>query len=142
VRQHLFDDRFVCAVRGDHPRVRGRLSLEAFLGLAHVQIAPAGDPGGPVDAALSERGHSRRVAVRTPSFLAAPLLVAQSDFVLTAPSLVLKALAAPLGLRLHSPPLELPGFRMFQAWHPRAQDDAAHRWFRALVAGVARKRPR
>jgi DNA-binding transcriptional LysR family regulator len=138
VRQHLFDDAFVCAVRADHPRVRRKLSLETFLALAHVQIAPRGDPGGAVDAALSARGLARRVAVRTPSFLAAPLVVARSDLVLTAPSLVLGSLAAPLGLRLFPPPLEVPGFRMFQGWHPRAHGDAAHRWFRALVASVAR----
>ncbi|HEU4406032.1 MAG TPA: hypothetical protein VFS43_12260 [Polyangiaceae bacterium] len=99
-------------MRADPPRVRGKLTLEAYVELAHVQIAPAGDLGGPVDVALSERGHSRRVAVRTPAFLAAPLLTAHSDLVLTAPSLVLKALAAPLGLRLYPPPLELPGFRI------------------------------
>ncbi len=91
-----------------------------------------------MDDALAARGLSRRVAVRTPSFLAAPLLVAQSDHVLTAPALMLRPLAGPLGLRLHEPPVDLPSFRIFQAWHPRTQEDAAHRWFRGLVARAVR----
>jgi DNA-binding transcriptional LysR family regulator len=139
MRQHLFDGDFLCAVRLDHPRARRKLSLETYLSLLHVQIAPRGEPGGPVDDALATRGLSRRVAVRTPSFLAAPLLVAQSDYVLTAPALMLRPLARPLGLRLHEPPLTFGSFRIFQAWHPRTQDDAAHRWFRGLVAEVTRK---
>jgi len=139
MRQHLFDGDFLCAVRRDHPRAKRKLSLETYLSLLHVQIAPRGEPGGPVDDALAARGLSRRVAVRTPSFLAAPLLVAQSDYVLTAPALMLRPLARPLGLRLHEPPLAVPGFRIFQAWHPRTQDDAAHRWFRSLIAEVARR---
>ena len=138
MRQHLFDGDFLCAVRRDHPRARRKLSLETYLSLLHVQIAPRGEPGGPVDDALAARGLSRRVAVRTPSFLAAPLLVAQSDHVLTAPALMLRPLAGPLGLRLHEPPVDLPSFRIFQAWHPRTQEDAAHRWFRGLVAGAVR----
>jgi DNA-binding transcriptional LysR family regulator len=138
MRQHLFDGDFLCAVRRDHPRAKRKLSLETYLSLLHIQIAPRGEPGGPVDEALAARGLSRRVAVRTPSFVAAPLLVAGSDYVLTAPAIILRPLAGPLGLRVHEPPIPVPGFRIFQAWHPRTTDDAAHRWFRGLVAGAAR----
>jgi DNA-binding transcriptional LysR family regulator len=133
IRQHLFDDHFVCAVREGHPIVRRALSLEQYCSLLHIQIAPRGEPGGPVDDALAAKGLSRRVAVRTGSFLAAPLLVARSDYLLTAPRLMLEPLAKPLGLRIHPPPLEIPGYRIHQAWHPRSKSDLAHKWFRALV---------
>lgn len=136
--QHLFDDTFLCAVRSDHPTVRRRLTLERFLALRHVQIAPRGRPGGAVDDALAAMGLARRVAVRTPSFLAAPLLVARSDFVITAPSLMLAPLAKPLGLRTFPTPFAVPGFRIVSAWHARAQEDPAHKWFRALVARAVR----
>lgn len=136
--QQLFEDTFLCAVRRDHPEVRRTLTLERYLRLRHVQIAPRGMPGGPVDAALAARGLSRRVAVRTPSFLSAPLLVSRSDFVLTAPRLVLEPLAKPFGLRTFPLPIEVPGFRVASAWHPRAQGDPAHRWFRELVARSVR----
>jgi DNA-binding transcriptional LysR family regulator len=133
--QHLFEDTFLCAVRRGHPTVKRKLSLEAFLALRHVQIAPSGAPGGPVDDALAARGLARRVAVRTQSFLAGPLLVARTDFVITAPRAVIEPLAEPLGLRTFTLPLDVSGFRIAAAWHPRAHDDAAHRWFRGVVKG-------
>ncbi len=136
--QPLFDDTFLCAVRRDHPEVRRKLTLERFLTLRHVQIAPQGRPGGPVDDALAARGKSRRVAVRTPSFLAAPLLVSRSDFILTAPRFVLEPLATPFGLRTFPLPVPVPGFRVASAWHPRAQEDPEHRWFRGLLARAGR----
>lgn len=135
---HLFDDTFLCAVRHDHPDVKRSISVERFAALQHVQIAPRGKPGGPVDDALAALGLARRVIVRTPSFIAAPLLVARSDLVLTAPRLVLEPLAAPLGLRTFPVPLKVPGFRVYGAWHPRVHDDPAHRWFRGALARAAR----
>jgi hypothetical protein len=58
--------------------------------------------------------------------------------VLTAPSRVLAPLASKIGLRLFPTPIEVPGFRVHQAWHARLADEPAHRWFRTLVADVAR----
>lgn len=139
ISQLLFADDFLCAVREDHPLARKRITVEQFVALGHVQIAPRGTPGGPVDDALAALGLSRRVAVRTHSFFVAPLLVAKSDLILTAPARVLATLAGPLGLRTFAPPLSLPGFRIHQAWHPRVAEDPAHRWFRKLVAAAARR---
>lgn len=139
ILQFLFEDGFLCAVREGHPVVRKKLTLEQFAALAHVQIAPRGTPGGPVDDALAARGLARRVAVRTHSFLAAPLLIARSNLVLTAPSRMLAEIAVPLRLRTFPPPIEVPRFRIYEAWHPRVAADPAHRWFRKLVADVARR---
>jgi DNA-binding transcriptional LysR family regulator len=118
--------------------VKRKLSLETFLTLRHVQIAPSGAPGGPVDDALAARGLARRVAVRTQSFLAAPLLVAKTDFIITAPRAVIESLAEPLRLRTFALPLDVPGFRVAAGWHPRAHDDPAHRWFRHVVKSMFR----
>jgi DNA-binding transcriptional LysR family regulator len=134
----LFEDVFVCAVREGHPRVKKALTLELYTELAHIQIAPSGRPGGPVDDALAALGMVRRVAIRTPSFLTAPLLAAGSDLLLTAPSRMLVPLAARFRLRIFPPPVEVQGFRAHVAWHPRAQHDEAHRFFRGLVAGIAK----
>lgn len=140
VAQHLFDDTFLCAVRRGHPEVKRELTLERFVALRHVQIAPRGRPGGPVDDALAALGLARRVAVQTPSFLAAPVLAARSDLVLTAPRLVLEPLASGLGLRTFPLPVEVPGFRIYAAWHARMNADPAHKWFRSVVARAGKAR--
>jgi DNA-binding transcriptional LysR family regulator len=137
---HLFDEELVCAVRRDHPRVGKKLTLETFIELPHLLIAPRGDPGGLVDTELAKRGLRRRVAVRTHTFQSAPLVVARSDLVLTAPRRVLVPYVKTkaFGLRILPPPLELRSFAVYQAWHPRVQNDPVHAWFRGIVATAAR----
>ena len=138
IAAHLFDEDFVCAVRRGHPRVKRQLTLETFVDLPHLLIAPRGDAGGTVDAALAARGLRRRVAVRTHTFQSAPLVIARSDLVLTAPRRLLVPVAKAFDLRLLPPPLELAHFAVYQAWHPRVQNDPVHAWFRGVVAAAAR----
>lgn len=140
IAQHLFEDGFKCVVRRGHPRVKRRLTLSLFTELSHVLIAPRGEPGSAVDTALAARGMSRRVAVRTHSFLSAPHIVAETDLVLTGPRRVLEPMARRFRLAIFDPPLPLSGFSIFQAWHPRVDSDPIHIWLRGLVAQVARRR--
>ena len=138
ITSQLSEDSYVCAVRGDHPGIGKRLTLARFCELPHLQIAPRGEPGGAVDAALDTLGMARRVVARTYGFLSAPAIVAASDLILTAPTRVLRRLADPFRLRLLAPPIDLPSFTIWQAWHPRVDADPAHAWFRAQVAAAVR----
>jgi DNA-binding transcriptional LysR family regulator len=135
----LYDETFLCAVRRDHPRVGKRLSIERFVAERHLLIAPAGNPGSRVDTSLAARGLSRRVVVRVHTFLSAPAIVASSDLILTAPRRVLEPLAKPFALRLLPPPVDVAGFPLFAAWHPRIHDDPAHAWFRAALSTASRR---
>lgn len=137
-RQRLLDESFVCVVREGHPEVRSRLTLKRWLTLRHVQVAPRGAPGGVVDRALAQRGLSRRVSVRVPSFVVAPHLVATSDLVLTCPARLAHEIAPRLPLRVFPPPVELPGFTVWQMWHERLHTDPEHAFLRQLVIEVAR----
>lgn len=132
----LFQERFVCVVRRDHPRVRARLSLKTFVELRHAFVAPRGTQGGIVDDALAKLGHTRHVALAVPHFLVAPHAVAHSDLVITLAERVARAFAEHLPLKILTPPLELPSFSMCLAWHPRHDDDAGHRWMRQTIAAL------
>jgi DNA-binding transcriptional LysR family regulator len=133
----LLDDRFVCVVRADHPA--RRLTLERFCELEHVQIAPRGRSGGVVDDTLRARGLSRRVARTVPYFLAALVLVAETDYVVTMSERVAAALAPRWGLRLHEPPLPLAPYTLSALWHPRHDGDAAHAWLRDVLVRAAKQ---
>jgi DNA-binding transcriptional LysR family regulator len=130
--QHLFDERFVTLARSGHPAVGKRLSLDAYIALPHVLVSPGGRPGSVVDTALASLGRQRRVALVVPHFLAAIEIVRQSDAIVTLGRRL--ARAARPGLRVHEPPLELPGFGVSLYWHQREHADPAHIWFRRLVA--------
>ena len=134
--QPLFTDGFVCTVRQGHPTVKDRLSLERYTSLRHVLVAPGGGPGSLVDTELERRGLERRVALRVSSFLVAPIVVAETDFISTMPELLAQRMAKRYRLQLVPPPLRLPRFGLSLAWHPRLDHDPAHRWLRAFVARI------
>jgi DNA-binding transcriptional LysR family regulator len=136
-RQALFSDGFVCMVRRRHPVAKGTLTLAKYLALRHVVVAPSGAPGSLVDTELSKRGKERRVALRVPNFLVAPLVVSESDLINTGPERLANRLAPLHRLELLPPPLPLPRFTLSIAWHTRFDDDPAHAWLRGVVARVA-----
>jgi DNA-binding transcriptional LysR family regulator len=134
----LFSDRFMCVLRAGHPEARRRLTLQRFVRLSHVLVSPQGTGEAAVDVALRALGLERRVTLRIPSFLMAPLVIAESDHVITLPKRVVRAMTHPRRVAVFKPPLSVPGFSMNQFWHPRNDQDPGHRWFRQLVAQVAR----
>jgi DNA-binding transcriptional LysR family regulator len=126
---------FVCVVRDGHPAVGETLDLATWARLPHVLVSPQGTGGpGIVDRALAKHGLERRVAVRIRYFLAAPLLVARTDLVLTTTRSLAEMFAVDLPVRLIDPPVELPTFSIGLAWHERVAKDPANRWIRAHVA--------
>jgi DNA-binding transcriptional LysR family regulator len=129
----LFSDEFVCLVRRDHPTVGVELSLAEYMSLGHVFVSPALATAGVADQALARRGLRRRVAVVVPSFLIAPVIASESDFVATVPSRIATLLAGRLPVRSVPVPLELPPVTLSMAWHERMRRDPAHTWFRRLL---------
>jgi DNA-binding transcriptional LysR family regulator len=132
----LLDERFVCVLRKGHPLAKKRLTLARFLALRHVLIAPLNVGEAPVDATLRAIGRTRRVTVRVPHFLSAPMVVAGSDHVITLPARVVAALGASR-FAVHAPPVPVGGFSVRQLWHERNDADPGHQWLRRVVAEVA-----
>lgn len=133
----LLTDRLVCVVREGHPAVKRRITLKQYARLPHVQVAPRGRPGGYVDSLLEERGLSRRVARAVPFFGAALALAARSDYVLTVSERLARAHADDLGLRVLEPPLPFEPYTLSMVWHPRFDEDLAHRWLRGRMLEAA-----
>jgi len=138
MRQLLFKDRLVCVARHRNPAIARELSLERYTQAQHVLVSPRGLQGGLVDDALRARGLERRVLLEVPHFLAAALVVAGSDLLLTVPERLAEVAAPRFDLRVAPLPLDVAPIEFLQLWHPRDQDDAAHVWLRAQVAAAAR----
>jgi DNA-binding transcriptional LysR family regulator len=139
VSRKLFDERFVCIVRNDHPCIGPTLSLEDYTRTPHAFVAPRGKTGGVVDSVLAAHGLSRRVAVAVPHFLIMPSVIASSDLIATLASRVAEGFARHLPLRLLEPPVTLPDFAIHMAWHERFKLDPAHQWLRRVVTEVAQR---
>lgn len=133
----LLTDRFVCVVRRAHPIAGRQLTLEAFLALRHVQVAPRGQPGGYIDDLLRARGEARVVARAVPYFLTALQMVAETDYLLTVSERIARAHAEALGLMLLEPPIPLRPYALSLVWHPRVDGDPANRFLRDVLSRAA-----
>lgn len=137
-RMDLCTEGFVCAARKGHPRIRGKLDLATYVETPHLVIT-LGDDAAPtwVDQALAKLNERRRVALRMRYFMAAPLVIAESDLLLTGPSMLIRYFARLVPLQVLAPPIELPTYPEEAYWHERFQDDPAHTWLRHLVQKTA-----
>jgi DNA-binding transcriptional LysR family regulator len=137
-RKQLFRCRHVCLVRRGHPAASQRkLSMEQYLELAHLQIAPFGRPGSQVDDALAKLGHGRRIALELPHFLAAPEVLASTDLITMMPERLALRLVERWPLCIVHPPVEIEPFSMALMWHERCHHDPAHEWLREMVVKAA-----
>lgn len=136
--QKLWGDAFACIVRAKHPQVRGKLTLETYLALRHVVIAPRGGPGSVVDSALAELGLARRAVRWVPYSASAIEMVAESDCIATLSERLARKCEARFALQILPPPFALPPCAGVQVWHARLDADPAHAWLRRLIAKVAK----
>jgi len=92
----LCTEGFACAARKGHPAIAGKLDLRTYVATPHLVIT-LGDDVAPtwIDQALAKLGKQRRVALRVRYFMTAPLVIAESDLLLTAPSMLIRYFARP-----------------------------------------------
>jgi DNA-binding transcriptional LysR family regulator len=143
--EELFEERFTCVVRRDHPLRPARPTLRQLADLSYVDVVPTGAAGvdtrGLVDDLLAQQGLQRRVALTVTHFLVAPHVVASSDLALVASERVIGPYVALLRLRALQLPVHVPGYRLTQVWAQRSDDDDGHRWLRRALARVSRDSP-
>jgi DNA-binding transcriptional LysR family regulator len=135
--RQLLTDRFVCVVRREHPATKKRFTLEQFVGIPHIQVAPRGKPGGYIDDVLQERGLSRTVARAVPYFVTALQLAAETDYVLTVSERIARHFAKSLAIEVLEPPVKLRPYALSLVWHPRMDGDHAHRFLREVFLRAA-----
>jgi hypothetical protein len=92
-----------------------------------------------IDEALSQKGRSRRVALYVRYFMAAPLIIARSDLLLTALLMLVRYFAELVPLKVLKPPIRLPSYPEEMYWHERYASDPAHSWLRQLILRVTAK---
>jgi DNA-binding transcriptional LysR family regulator len=135
-RQRLFKDRFICAVRGDHPRVRDELTLEQFQSETHLEIATSGTGHGIVGKILEQKNIRRRIGLTVPSFLGITSIVTTMDFLAVIPAQLGLHLASVADIKMFELPVEIPAYFITQHWHERYSNDCASKWLRSIMADL------
>lgn len=139
----LVEDDYVCLVREGHPEAARPLTVARFCALRHVLVSPALAATGAVDQALAKLGRRRTIALRVPSFLVAPRVVAETDLVAVVPRRLAPPSDGDAGVRALPLPIAVPPLLVSMAWHERSRSDAGHAWLRRrlLASHAPRARP-
>jgi DNA-binding transcriptional LysR family regulator len=133
----VLQDRLALVMRRAHPAARRKWSIADYGKYNHVGVAVIGDGQSEMDALLAAKGVTRRIALVTPSFVAALAAVAQTDMVTTLSAALARRFAKPFDLIVKAPPVGDDSLTMtLVSSHVRAQDPLLV-WFRNLVRQVA-----
>jgi DNA-binding transcriptional LysR family regulator len=137
--QQLFVEDFVSIVRADHPVTQSEFTIEAFVAWSHALITVTNSRMGYIDTMLEKLGVKRRILLRLPHFLSAPLIVAKTDLILTLPRRLAMLFAKFANLSVLDPPVELDKFNYIQVWHKRRQHEPMHTWLREMIVSQTLK---
>jgi DNA-binding transcriptional LysR family regulator len=132
----LFTDTMVAVVAHDHPWCnRTSLGLNDYLAARHLMIDMKDGLQPSIDAVLSARGERRRPGLTMPYHATAPAALSGTDLVLSIPARALPDFVDQHGtqLRVLNLPAEVSALPYYMSWHPRADHDKGHRWFRRLA---------
>lgn len=135
--ERLLSERYVCAVRANHPVLSKAWDLQQFCELSFVLTAyHSGEFVGATDDALARLGRTRHVALSVNQFSLLPDLLRHSDLATVAPYHALRQYA---DLTLLEPPFEIDGYHKAMVWHARCDSDPVQMWFRSVMRDVTEK---
>ncbi|WP_368541892.1 LysR substrate-binding domain-containing protein [Enterobacter soli] len=131
-----FEDEYVVISGGN----RTRLTLSDYLAARHLVVTPWNEKRGVLDIQLEAMGYTRHVALKTPSMLSAPFIVAQSELLMAIPRYAAETLAKAANLTLFALPFEIPPFEVKIFSHRRSGQRGVTRWLKARLQTLAAER--
>lgn len=132
-RQSLFRDPYRCIARAGHPLVGPGLGLRRYLAAEHVKVDGGGNAEEVIDRELGRRRSQRAVRLRVGHYHVALAVVRATDLIAAVPG---NAVAHAQGLQVLDLPFAVRPADVRQFWHRRVHHDPAHRWLRAVLAGL------
>lgn len=140
-QQVLFSDTFAGLVRLDHPVTARKLTLKQFLELEHAVVHAESRTEEVMERYLARRKIRRKVVLSTPHFASAPIIVAQSNLIVTVPEPLARYFArASANVRTVGLPFAPPRIQLKQFWHRKFHHDQRNAWLRSRVCALFQKR--
>lgn len=125
--------------RAGHPAFE-QWSIDAWAAYPHLQIGTSVIRGeGPIDKRISELGVSRRVSVVVPYFSMAAAVTAETDLLLTVPSMSIKASGKRYNLDDREVPFEMPQMSLSVFRSAINGDEPGVRWFLERIEVACRR---
>jgi len=135
--QTLFREHVVGVARPGHPIFDQPITPDRFVAFEQISTSRRGRPRGPIDNALDDLGLRRRLPLIVSSFDTAIFALPTSDLIGIVPRHILLGLhQLGMNLRWFDLPLSIEPAVMAQAWHPRRDNDPAHRLLRTTIREI------
>ncbi|EMC4228943.1 LysR family transcriptional regulator [Cronobacter sakazakii] len=119
---------------------RAQLTFEDYLAARHVVVTPWNEKQGVLDSQLEKMGYTRHIALKTPSMLGAPFIVAESDLLMALPRFAAQKVLPATDLRIFELPFEVPSFEVKIYSHQRSGKRGATDWLKRVLQALARDR--
>jgi DNA-binding transcriptional LysR family regulator len=133
-QQVLYSDTFASLIRTGHPMRADKLSTKEYLQLEHAVVRAESRTEEVIESYLARKKIRRHVVLSTPHFASVPIVVAQSDLIVTIPEPLARYFASiAAGVRLVQLPFDPPRIAIKQFWHRKFHHDARNRWLRGVA---------
>ncbi|EIV2968151.1 LysR family transcriptional regulator [Cronobacter sakazakii] len=119
---------------------RAQLTFEDYLAARHVVVTPWNEKQGVLDSQLEKMGYARHIALKTPSMLGAPFIVAESDLLMALPRFAAQKLLPATDIRIFELPFNVPSFEVKIYSHQRSGKRGATDWLKRVLQALARDR--
>lgn len=120
---------------------RTQLTLEDYLAARHLVITPWNEKQGVLDLRLEQLGYTRQIALKTPSMLSAPFIVAESDLLMAIPRFAAEKLKHAASIQIFSLPFTISSFEVKIYSHKRSGQRGATKWLKTTLHMLADELP-
>lgn len=135
-QQSLFEQRYLCLLRHDHPRIREQLAITQYEAEDHAAVNTVGTGHWQLDEEMQRQGIRRKIALRVPNYMAIPFVIEQTDMLVTLPERLAEVLQGRGHFKGLPLPFKAPTFTVKQHWHERFHLDPGNRWLRRVIADI------
>ncbi len=118
---------------------RTHITLEDYLTARHLVVTPWNEEFGVLDRALEGMGHSRQIAVKTPSMLSAPFIIEASDMLMAIPRSAAEKFARATRIKIFELPFFVPSFDVKIYTHKRSGQRGATHWLKNELQQIVRE---
>ena len=133
----LFTEKYVCILKKNHPFGKEtKLSIDQYLEAKHLRVAPMDAPIHPIDRALSQLNFERDISVRIDLITLAPVIINNTDLILTLPSKTAQRMAKNYDFKIIELPLDLERRKTKMVWHKELTNHPTFDWVKTQILTI------
>lgn len=130
--QVLYEDRYVYAMRRDHPRAADPVTLDSFCAIPQIFLGYGTSAlDDLIDETLAKSGRQRLAQIAVTSFAQIVHHLQHSDHAAVLGGRVARQFAGQL--HIQPLPFELPGYQSLLCWDPRSDADGGVQWLKQQI---------